>query len=129
MDDAAQAKLDEFLAYTRERFPEQVDLEPYWASPNISFSTVPAEPPRDPNGGNYREFSNLHHVQAANRENPERRETLDDACADMRVKFDKYTEGRRGTLYWRVKPELDESKAHGWRYYLRFSISKPTKES
>jgi hypothetical protein len=37
--------------------------------------------------------------------------------------FDAYAEGKTGTLYWRVRPEIAEDSSKGWRFYMRLLIS------
>jgi hypothetical protein len=47
--------------------------------------------------------------------------------AAMRT-FDAYASGKKGKLYWRVRPEIDQQK-QGWRFYMRLLISdKPEKK-
>ncbi len=61
-------------------------------------------------------------------------ETAEKAREAAQAHFDKYAEGKSGTLYWRVTPEIAFSQnRRKFAYYLRLLISdKPslvTKES
>lgn len=57
---------------------------------------------------------------------PSREAALDAAKAA----FDEYAEGKTGTLFWRVKPELGQDYKNGWKFYMRLLISdKPWQPS
>lgn len=55
--------------------------------------------------------------------------TIDAAGEAAEAAFQKYAEGKSGTLYWRVPPEIAwGAKQHKFAYYMRLLISdKPRK--
>jgi len=118
MDDAAQARLNEFVAYTRERFPEQSDYvysEPKRFASASELSLIPAK----------------FHIELGNRPDPASDPvTLDEVMRMMREAFDRHTADLRGPLVWRVRPEIDHRRFTGWRYYMRFTVpEQPAKET
>jgi hypothetical protein len=44
------------------------------------------------------------------------------AVLGLEYVIDKYTSGKKGRLYWRVLPEINEWKGK-WKFYARFLIS------
>jgi hypothetical protein len=46
----------------------------------------------------------------------------DNVIRDAMQAFDDYAKGKKGKLYWRVRPEIDKQK-QGWRFYMRLLIS------
>ncbi len=114
MDPAAQAKLNEFVAYTRERFPEQSDY------------TYPDEPMRFVSASEISLIPSEFHVELGNKGDPHQ-VGLDEVMAMMREAFDRHTVGLHGPLVWRVRPEIEHYRSSGWRYYMRFTIpEQPT---
>ncbi len=55
--------------------------------------------------------------------------TLDEASAGAKAAFKGYAEGKSGTLYWRVVPEIaKDQNRRKFAYYMRLLISdKPRK--
>lgn len=51
-------------------------------------------------------------------------DTIDQAAEAAMKAFQKYAEGRSGTLYWRIPPEIDYGpKQKKFAYYMRVLIS------
>lgn len=111
----AEAKLAEFDAYVRGRFPDQVEMV-YDHAGKVSFTAHPVIS-LAATGEPYTELPILEHRTRALPKN------IDDAVAQMRRAFDDYADGKCGTLYWRVKPEVEFYKGRGWMFYLRLLIS------
>jgi hypothetical protein len=57
--------------------------------------------------------------------------TIEQAAEAAMAAFRKYAEGKSGTLYWRIVPEIAYgAKQKKFAYYMRLLISdKPTKET
>jgi hypothetical protein len=45
------------------------------------------------------------------------------ALAAYKASFDEYASSRKGTLYWRIRPELTEIPEKGWSVYSRLLIT------
>jgi hypothetical protein len=60
-------------------------------------------------------------------------ETPQEAHISAKSEFDKYTDGKTGTLYWRIYPEISgwllpgRERRRVYAYYLRFLISDKPK--
>ena len=47
----------------------------------------------------------------------------DNVIRDAMQAFDDYAKGKRGTIYWRKRPEIAQDERQGWRFYMRLLIS------
>lgn len=52
-------------------------------------------------------------------------DTLESAISAAKIQFDEYASTRQGTIYWRIRPEIEVSpkQPFGWMFYMRLLIS------
>lgn len=123
--DAAQALID-LVAYIEGRFPNVVDMTNEASA--TQFVSV-WKPQYAPTGETYVEFTPHRTPEFALRADYKSPEAV---IAAGKEQFDIYAADKSGSLYWRIKPEVDSFRAGKnagcWLFYMRLLISdKPRK--
>lgn len=127
MDVIAVQALIDLTDYIESRFPNSVDMTRAESAAKFVAEWKPAFAPT---GETYTEFC-PHRAPdgefVGNYGSPE------EVIAAAKQQFDAYAADKTGTLYWRIKPEVDcfraGKNAGCWMFYMRLLISNKPRKS